>query len=163
MVFNHTGPCTIQSFLPTNCTSLPDTGNPGQMPKWQLSCLYKSNARVFIRCGEVVMYKVWGIRTLHVLRGVCVRAALGTLRCSSRIQDSGYRLQLVRCLSHTPFFFFSICKSVCDCWLLVAGPQMTSILELLSLSGILLWLECQGMYVALDQKDLAISSNTILY
>lgn len=88
---------------------------PGQMPKWQLSCLYKSNAHVFICCSEVVMYKLWGIRTLHVLRGVCDQAALGTLRCSSGILDSGYRWQLVRCLYHTPWGFFSVCKSVCDC------------------------------------------------
>lgn len=86
MLFNHTGPCTIQSFLPTNCTSLPDTGIPGEMLKWQLSGSVQKQFPLC--CSEVVLYKVWGLRTLHVLRRVCVWAALGTLRCSRGIQDS---------------------------------------------------------------------------
>lgn len=75
----HEGPCTILSFLPTNWTSLPGTGSPGEMLKWQLSSVYKSNACIFILCSEVVMYKVWGLLALHVLRRVCVWAALGPL------------------------------------------------------------------------------------
>lgn len=114
IVFNHTGPCTIQSFLPTKCTSLPDAGNPGEMLKWQLSSSVQSNAHVFICCSEVVVYKVWGLHTLHVLRRMCVWAALGILRCSRGIQGSVSRLQLARCLSFG-FGFFVFCKSVCDC------------------------------------------------
>ena len=100
---NHTGPCTIHSFLPPHCTFLPDTGNPGELRKWQLWCLHKNSVHVSLCCSAVVRYKFLGIHALHKLRGVCVWAMLGTPRCSSRPEECVYRLWLVRCFLYRLF------------------------------------------------------------
>lgn len=93
---NHTGLCTVPSFLPPNCTSLPHTGNPGELLKWQLRCLHKSSAHISMCCCAVVRYNLSGTHALHKLRGVYVWATLGTLRCSSRPEESVCGLWLAR-------------------------------------------------------------------
>lgn len=110
VLFNHTGPCTIQSFLPTKSSSLPDTGNPGEMLQWQLRSLYKSNAHVLGHCFICCIKHLYAVVKLlctksrdcapyTCLEG-CVWAALGTLRSSRGIYGSVYRLQLARSCTH---------------------------------------------------------------
>lgn len=106
---NHTGPRTIRSVLPPNCTSLPDTGNPGKWLKWQLHCLHKSDAHISVCCCAAGRNKLLGIHDLHKLSGVCVwatSALQGTLADRRYLYISVYKLWLVRYFFYRFFFFF---------------------------------------------------------